>query len=95
MLNIFIADAAHRGQGYGRVAVCQLLDFAFNRLNLNKVYLQTSPEFIEAIRLYEKLGFVKEGAMRQHYACDGVYSDKIIFSMLLSEYANSPCKTCD
>ena len=92
MLNIFIADKAHRGKGRGREAVCQLLDFAFNRLNLNKVYLQTSPAFVEAIKLYEKLGFVKEGAMRQHYSCGGSYSDKLIFSMLRSEYYDSECK---
>lgn len=86
MLNIFIAEAVNRGRGYGRIAVRGLLSFAFNRLNLNKVYLQTSPAFHEAIRLYEGLGFTKEGAMRQHYLCDGVYSDKLIYSLLRSEY---------
>ena len=86
MLNIFIAEAVERRKGYGRIAVRGLLDFAFNRLNLNKVYLQTSPAFQEAIRLYEALGFTKEGSMRQHYLCDGVYSDKLIYSLLRSEY---------
>lgn len=91
MLNIFIAAPQHRGKGRGQAAVCYLLDFAFNRLNLNKVYLQTSPSFVEAIRMYKRLGFTAEGAMRQHYYCDGNYSDKLLFSMLRSEFEKSPC----
>lgn len=92
MLNIFIADHENRGKGYGRKAISDLLDFAFNRLNLNKVYLQTSPQFKDAVLLYERIGFVKEGAMRQHYACDGEYHDKLILSMLRKEYEQLLCR---
>lgn len=86
MLNIFIAEPAMRGKGRGTAAVRQLLDFAFSRLNLNKVYLQTSERFVEAVKVYEKLGFNKDGVLREHYYLRGRYEDKWFYSMLRSEY---------
>ena len=86
MFSIFIAEAADRAKGAGTEASLLLLRFAFHRLNLNKVYLRTSARYEAAIRVYERLGFVKEGAMRQHYYIDGVYEDKILYSILRTEF---------
>lgn len=86
MVNIFIADKEYRGRGLGTQAMKLILHFAFNRLNLNKVFLRTSRRFSGAIELYEKLGFVREGVMRQHYFTDGQWEDKLIYSILHSEY---------
>lgn len=86
MFNIFIYESKDRHKGVGTEATILALEFAFNRLNMNKVYLQTSERFVEAIRLYQKLGFVKDGIMRQHRYSNGNYEDKILFSMLKSEF---------
>lgn len=86
MFSIFIYDIKYRYGGYGTESTLLLLDFAFFRLNLNKVHLRTSPSFKSAIKMYEKIGFVQEGLMRQHYYCGGNYEDKIIYSILKSEY---------
>lgn len=86
MLNIFIADKNYRSEGYGVEALLLGLQFAFNRLNMNKVYLQTSERFVEAKNLYHKVGFQQEGILRQHYYSNGLYEDKIIFSILKSEF---------
>jgi len=86
MFSIFIADHVDRAKGAGAEATELLLGFAFNRLNLNKVYLRTSARFEAAIKMYEKIGFVKEGVLRQHYYANGVYEDKAIYSILKSEF---------
>lgn len=86
MFNIFIYDANNRGQGRGREATELALHFAFNRLNMNKVYLRTSDRFVGAIKMYQKLGFVKEGIMRAHYFSNGAYEDKIMYSILKNEF---------
>lgn len=86
MFSIFIFEYNSRYLGFGTEATRLCLDFAFNRLNLNKVYLRTSERFVSAIKMYEKIGFVKEGIMRQHYYTNGKYEDKIIYSILKSEY---------
>lgn len=86
MFNIFIYNLKDRHRGIGVEATELALEFAFNKLNMNKVYLRTSEKFAGAIRLYEKLGFIKEGVMRQHYYSNGEYQDKIMYSMLKSEF---------
>lgn len=89
MFNIFLAKSENRSKGNGTDATKLALDFAFNKLNMNKVYLRTSERFVEANRMYARLGFQKEGVMRQHYYTNGVYEDKIMYSILKSEYESS------
>lgn len=86
MLNIFIANNLNRSKGLGTEATNLILQFAFNRLNMNKVYLQTSERFIEANKMYQRIGFKKEGVLREHYYSNGNYEDKVIYSILKREY---------
>jgi RimJ/RimL family protein N-acetyltransferase len=86
MFNIFITDSKDRSIGIGTEATRLALDFAFNRLNMNKVHLRTSDRFKEANKLYLKLGFKKEGVLREHYYTNGKYEDKILYSILKREY---------
>jgi len=86
MLNVFIADKTYRHKGLGYDSVIAALDFAFLRLNMNKVWLQTSERYTGAIALYSKIGFKQEGVLRQHYFSNGKYEDKIIYSILSGEY---------
>jgi diamine N-acetyltransferase len=86
MFNIFIAEQSDRKRGLGSEATKLALEFAFKRLNLNKVYLRTSERFKEANGMYKKLGFVKEGVLRQHFFTNGSYEDKIMYSILATEF---------
>ncbi|HRF80851.1 MAG TPA: GNAT family protein [Flavobacteriales bacterium] len=86
MFSIFLAEGSDRSKGLGTEATRLLLGFAFDRLNLNKVYLRTSVRFEQAIRMYEKLGFKHEGTMRDHSYSNGVYEEKLIYSILRSEF---------
>lgn len=86
MFNIFLVKRENRSRGIGTEATRLLLNFAFGKLNMNKVHLRTSARFIEANKMYLRLGFVNEGVMRQHYYTNGAYEDKIIYSILKSEY---------
>lgn len=86
MFSIFLAEGSDQAQGIGSEATLILLGFAFEKLGLNKVHLRTSARFDQAIRMYERLGFVREGVMRQHSYANGSYEDKIIYSMLRSEF---------
>lgn len=93
MFSIFLADGGDQSKGLGSEATRLILAFAFEKLNLNKVHLRTSGRFVQAIAMYEKLGFVKEGVMREHSFANGIYEDKIIYSMLRKEYDPLKVKT--
>ena len=83
-LSIFIAAPEHQGRGYGTEAVKLIVEYAFTYLNLHKVYSKT--DRLEAVRLYEQIGFMKEGVLRKHEFKFGEYIDKIVYGLLSSEY---------
>lgn len=86
MFNIFIVDKKERSKGIGTEVTKLALDFAFSRLNMNKLFLQTSERFLEANKMYKKLGFKMDGKLRAHYFTNGRYEDKLIYSILRKEY---------
>lgn len=86
MLGIIIGDRAYWGQGYGTDAIRALLGWAFDYLNLNRVYLTVYAYNRRAIRCYEKCGFRYEGAMRQARYSDGQYHDEWMMGILREEF---------
>jgi RimJ/RimL family protein N-acetyltransferase len=65
VLAIGIWDPRNRGRGYGADALRTLLRYAFNELNLQRVGLDVIANNAAAIRAYERVGFRREGAMRE------------------------------
>jgi RimJ/RimL family protein N-acetyltransferase len=65
-LGISIHDKTQWSKGLGTDAVRLVVDYAFEELDLNRVELTTDEENARAIRCYEKVGFVREGLLRQH-----------------------------
>jgi RimJ/RimL family protein N-acetyltransferase len=80
-LGIYIGDQNYYGFGYGETSLKLLLSLAFENLNLNKVFLKVSAENKNAIKLYEKVGFVTEGTLKSHHFCDEKYIDLKIMSI--------------
>ena len=86
MLSIGIGEAEYRGKGYGTDAIRLILAYAFRELNLHRVGLTVLSYNINAIRLYESLGFVREGVTRECVARDGQWHDIIHMGMLYREW---------
>lgn len=81
-----VLSGENTGKGYGTEAVRLLLDYAFDQMNLNRVYLNVSAQNARAIRAYEKAGFVREGVARQARYADGQYGDVLLMGVLREEY---------
>lgn len=75
-----------QGKGIATEATRELLRIAFDKLGLERVYLNVLSENINAIRLYEKCGFVYEGAFRNHLFLKGEYRTLKWYSILKNEY---------
>ncbi|MFN8448131.1 MAG: GNAT family protein [Anaerolineae bacterium] len=86
-LAIGIGNPANRRQGYGTEAMRLVLGFAFNELNLHRLQLSVFAYNEAAIRLYEKLGFTREGAFREYLLRDGKRCDMLLYGLLASEWA--------
>lgn len=86
MLGWFIGDPEMRGRGYGTDVIKILLRICFNELDMHKVSLNVFEHNEDAIRLYEKLGFVREGARRSAVYSMGRRWDDARYSILRREY---------
>ena len=60
-----VMDLDHAGKGAGTEAIRRLCDYAFERLNLHKVYAYVLAINPRARRSFEKAGFVLEGTLRE------------------------------
>jgi RimJ/RimL family protein N-acetyltransferase len=85
-LSVIIGDEKDRDKGFGTEAIRVILRYAFEDLGLQRVDLSVF-EFNElAIRAYEKLGFQREGRVRQAVRRDGKFHDAILMRILASEW---------
>jgi len=71
--------------GYGRASLQLLLQFAFQELKVNLMYLNVFPENT-ADQLYRSVGFADEGILRARYKLRGVYHDMRSMSLTRSEW---------
>lgn len=92
---IYIGEDSLRGQGYGREALCLLLQYCFINLHMERVTLDHLPENRRAAKLYLSLGFQYEGIARHAGKKDGRYYDLHLMSMIRSEYYKNLRSTGD
>lgn len=86
MLGIAIGDPAYWGKGYGSDAMTLMLRYAFEELNLHRVWLHTISYNTRAARAFEKVGFKREGVWREMIHRQGQRYDLIHFGMLRPEW---------
>jgi len=86
IVGIGIGDRNDWGKGYGTDAMRIVLRFAFDELNLHRVFLNTFEYNLRAIRSYEKAGFKIEGRQRGMLNRDGKRWDIIYMGILREEW---------
>lgn len=74
---IFIGESDARGRGVGTAAAKLMLQYCFEEAGLHRIYLRVFADNTQAIRSYEKAGFVREGLLKHDVCIDGQYRDII------------------
>lgn len=85
---LLIGDKNYRQQGIGSVVGFLIMEYAFEHLNLHKLYCEVLDNNAVAISLYKKLGFHEEGILREHIFKSGRYMNVLVHSILSAEYYN-------
>jgi RimJ/RimL family protein N-acetyltransferase len=83
---ISIGDKASWGRGYGTEVTRLLTGYAFETLNLNRVWLHVFDFNTAGIRAYEKVGYRHEGLMRQAAFREGAYHDVHLMAILQEDW---------
>lgn len=84
--SIVIGEKEFWGKGVSTEVTALMLEIAFCRLNLHRVFLGVNSGNIAAIKSYLKVGFIEEGRARQEMFVDGKYEDRVIMGILAEEY---------
>ena len=63
-----------------------LTKFAFNNLNLNRIFTETYETRTDHIKILEDFVFIKEGVLREHTFKQGKVVNSLIHSILRKEF---------
>ncbi|HAL74653.1 MAG TPA: GNAT family N-acetyltransferase [Clostridiales bacterium] len=81
-IGIAITEPAGRGHGYASEAIMLLIRYAFDELGLHRVWARVIEDNLPSLQLFDRLGFQREGCLRQHVRRRGKFRDMIIFGLL-------------
>jgi [ribosomal protein S5]-alanine N-acetyltransferase len=84
-LGYCLAEAAW-GHGYATEAARAVLQWGFATLELNRVQAEADTRNLASARVLEKLGFVREGTLREDCVVDGDVSDSWVYGLLRREW---------
>lgn len=74
------------GRGYATEAAGALLRWAFDTLDLNRVQTEADTRNLASARVLEKLGFVREGTLREDCVVNGEVSDSWVYGLIRREW---------
>jgi RimJ/RimL family protein N-acetyltransferase len=81
---ILIGERNRHGKGLAKEALCLVAGYAFETLNLHKLYLRVVAFNKRALALYRAFGFVEEGVQRQQAFLRGRYYDVVLMGLIRS-----------
>ncbi len=83
---IIIGEKEYWGKGYGTDAKMTLLNYAFNVLNLRKIYSQVLAFNKRSINYSKKCGYIIEGIFKKDCFVNGKYVDTICLAVFKQDW---------
>lgn len=84
---ITIGEKKFKGKGLSKIAINLVLEFAFNELGLQKIYLLTLANNTLARRIYENIGFKQEAFFKKEYNIHGDLKDIYRHALLKEDFS--------
>ncbi len=81
---IMLCPAA-QGRGLAFTALCETLDIIFDQHHARRVYADIDPDNTPSVRLFERLGFQREGVLRANWDTHIGIRDSIIMGLVASD----------
>ena len=77
---------SHWGRGLMAEALHAILAFGFTRMGLHSVEAQIDPDNRRSHQVLERVGFQKDGLLRENFYYAGRYFDTAVFTLLAAEH---------
>lgn len=78
--------AEHWSKGYATDAARTMITFGFTTLDLHRISAAIGPDNAASIAAVNRLGFTREGRLRDHVHTNGGWRDSDLFSILSHEW---------
>ena len=85
----YALSSALWGRGYATEMLRPAIDFAFTTLDLERLEADIDPRNEASCRLIERVGFVREGLLRERWRVAGEVTDSAMYGLLRREYVGS------
>ncbi|NLC67991.1 MAG: pyridoxal-phosphate dependent enzyme [Clostridiaceae bacterium] len=85
---ICLGEEKYKGKGIAYTATKLLIDIAYYELKLNKIYLYTEIGNRSDQKLFEKVGFEKEGLLKDDLIYNRRKIDRYLYGLNLEKYIN-------
>ena len=82
----YILQEAAWGNGYATAAAQALLRWAYDTSDLNRVQAEADTRNAASTRVLEKLGFVREGMLREDCVVNGEVSDSWVYGLIRRDW---------
>ena len=82
--------SAHQGRGLASEAVTLALLYAFDVLELRRVEADVDPRNLPSCKVLERLGFQREGLLRERWNVNAEICDTALYGLLARELRRSP-----
>lgn len=76
------------GQGIAREAVEAVITYGFENMNLQRIQALIEPPNHSSQKMVERLGFIREGLLRNFEFGCGKFDDLLMYSLLLQDFKN-------
>ncbi|MBB6048408.1 GNAT family N-acetyltransferase [Armatimonas rosea] len=83
----YLLGRSYWGQGLATEAASLVIDYAFTTLGLRRLEADIDPRNTGSQRLLERLGFERDGYLRERWCVAGEVSDSALYGLLAREWS--------
>lgn len=80
------------GRGYMNEALTALVDYAFGTLRMRRLEADVDPRNAGSMQALERLGFWREGLLRERWKVNGELQDSVVLGLLSHEWRSGPAE---
>ncbi len=82
----YCLGSRHWGQGFMGEALAALIDYAFSVLRLRRLEADVDPKNGRSLRILDRMGFRREGLLRERWNVGGEIQDSVFLGLLAREW---------